>query len=106
MVAAPRIGYSRVMSPKRAQASGYQTQSADTHPAAERIQFEVWRHKTPAEKLRLLLDLHRTVHWLAEAGIRRRHPSATAREVFLRLAATRIDRETMLRAYGWDPATP
>jgi hypothetical protein len=31
------------------------------------------------------------------------YPRAGEREVFLRVAARRLDRETMLRVYGWDP---
>jgi hypothetical protein len=40
----------------------------------------------------------------AEAGIRRAHPDADDREVFLRRAARSLDRATMIRVYGWDPA--
>lgn len=40
---------------------------------------------------------------LAEAGVRQLYPEAEEREVFLRMAARRLDRETMIRAYGWDP---
>lgn len=40
---------------------------------------------------------------VAEAGIRRAHPDADDREVFLRRAARSLDRETMVKVYGWDP---
>ena len=42
---------------------------------------------------------------LSEAGVRRTYPQADHREVFLRTAARRLDRETMIRVYGWDPLT-
>jgi hypothetical protein len=32
------------------------------------------------------------------------YPQASEREVFLRVAARRLDRDSMIRAYGWDPA--
>jgi hypothetical protein len=31
------------------------------------------------------------------------NPDAGDREVFLRVAARRLDRETMIQVYGWDP---
>ena len=80
------------------------TQSADTSFAAERLQFELWRRMTPIEKFAAFFDLQATTMALAEAGIRLRHPEADEREVFLRRAASMIDRQTMVRVYGWDPA--
>jgi hypothetical protein len=44
------------------------------------------------------------VNELVRAELRRRYPAATAREVELRLAARNLDRETMIRAFQWDPA--
>ena len=79
------------------------TQSADTSFVAERLQFDVWRCMTHAQKFAAFLDLQATAIALAEAGIRLRHPEADAREVFLRRAAKMLDRQTMLRVYGWDP---
>ena len=40
---------------------------------------------------------------LSAFGVRRRHPGASEREIFLRRAALHLDRETMLRVYGWRP---
>jgi hypothetical protein len=37
----------------------------------------------------------------AKAGIRLRYPEADQREVF-RAAASRVSRELMIRAHGWD----
>lgn len=79
------------------------TQSADTSFVAERLQFDVWRRMTPAQKFAAFLDLQATAIALAEAGIRLRHPGADAREVFLRRTAKMLDRQTMVRVYGWDP---
>jgi hypothetical protein len=75
----------------------------DTSAEAERLQIERWRSMTPAEKWHAFTELMELTQALAEAGVRRRHPAADAREVFLRVAALRLDRGTMIRVYGWDP---
>jgi hypothetical protein len=36
-------------------------------------------------------------------GIRERHPTASERELRLRLAALKYGRDLMVRACGWDP---
>jgi hypothetical protein len=54
-------------------------------------------------KARQVGELTRAVHVLALAGLRQRHPGADDRELFLRLAAMRLGRETMVEVYGWDP---
>jgi len=78
-------------------------QSLDTDPAVEERQIEAWRRMTPAEKLRIVSELVRASEELALAGVKQRHPGATGRELELRLAALRLDRETMLHWLGWDP---
>jgi hypothetical protein len=50
-----------------------------------------------------MLDLARMVFDTAQAEARRRHPGIGEREAFLRTAARHLDRETMIRVYGWDP---
>jgi hypothetical protein len=50
-----------------------------------------------------MLSLTRMVFETAQAEIRRLHPGIDEREVFLRAAARHLDRETMMRVYGWDP---
>jgi hypothetical protein len=40
---------------------------------------------------------------LAEDGVRGLYSRADEREVFLRTAARFLDRETMLKVYGWAP---
>ena len=75
----------------------------DTPLDAERRQFEVWSRMTPTEKMAALEELLATAAALAEAGIRRQFPHASDREVFLRRVARTLDRQTMIRCYGWDP---
>ena len=62
-----------------------------------------YRRMTPAQKLARVAALTEASRQLAAIGIRERFPDASAREVALRLAAMRFDRETMIRAFGWDP---
>ena len=81
----------------------YRLQSDDTTAAAEAVQVAIWRRMSPAQKLQLFDRLQQDVWLLAEAGIRRRFPNASEREVFLRRVALSLDRDTMIRAYGFDP---
>jgi hypothetical protein len=39
----------------------------------------------------------------ADARERQLHPQASEHEIFLCVTAHRLDRETMLRVYGWYP---
>jgi hypothetical protein len=79
------------------------TQSRDTSAEIEARQIAVWRSMSAAEKLALVSELTAAAEELARAGIRARHPDADEREIALRLAALRLDRETMVRLFGWDP---
>lgn len=83
--------------------SQYITQSADTSEAIERVWFERLAAMEPEQRLQMVARLSRQAQELALAGLRMRHPDATETELRLRLAATRYDRETMIRAFGWDP---
>jgi len=49
-------------------------------------------------------DLSEGLFEMVKAGIRLRYPAADEREVFLRAVASRVSRELMILAYGWDPA--
>jgi hypothetical protein len=78
------------------------TGPSDTHPAVEALLIEGYRRMSPAQKLERVRALTRAVQELALVDIRRRHPSADAREQALRLASRWIEPELMLRAFGWD----
>ena len=73
--------------------------SADTSPAIERLQIEAWRRMSPLDRLRAANALSRQVQALALAGIRHRHPQASERECFLRLAAIKLGRERTVQLY-------
>ena len=73
--------------------------SADTTADIERRQVEAWRRLSSVERLRLVSDATRAVMALSLAGIRRRHPQASDRECFLRLAAIRLGVDTTRQVY-------
>jgi hypothetical protein len=79
------------------------TQSLDTDPAIEDRQLEAWRRMGPEQKLRIVSELVRASEELALAGLRQRHPAASGRELDLRLAALRLERDLMVRWLDWDP---
>ena len=83
--------------------SSYVPQSADTTAEAEKEQFGLWRKMTSVEKLRLTGELCEGVRYLAHLGLRERYPDASEEEIRMRLFATWLDRETMVRCWGWDP---
>ncbi len=70
--------------------------------------MEVWlslqRRMSAGEKLLAVLEASRFLLQMYEAGVRLDHPTASEREIFLRTAARHLDRDLMVRAYGWDPA--
>ncbi len=76
---------------------------SDTDPRALEVFLECQRRMSASQKVQTILDLTRMQFETAEAEERRRHPGISEREVFLRAASRRLDRETMMRVYGWDP---
>ncbi|MBC7975904.1 MAG: hypothetical protein H7138_13110 [Myxococcales bacterium] len=78
--------------------------ASDTSPEVEARMFELWRRATPSQKLRKVFGIGKMINDLARGELRVRYPDATAREIELRLASRNLDRETMIRAFHWDPA--
>jgi len=77
---------------------------SDTSADVDEILVVGYRSMTPEQRLERVSDLNLALRELALAGIRQRYGSdLTAEEEKLRLAALSIDRETMIRAFGWDP---
>lgn len=74
----------------------------DTHPKIEAMMIEGYRKMSPVQKLQRVRALTRAVQELALLDVRRRHPSADAREQSLRVASRWISPDLMLRAFGWD----
>jgi len=75
----------------------------DTDPEALEVFLELHRRMTTAERVARVFELTAFQESLQQASVRRMYPDADEREVFLRVAARRLDRETMIRVYGWDP---
>jgi len=76
----------------------------DASPEVEQLLVEGYRRMTAAQKLRQVADLTRGAQQMALAGIRARFgPDIGERELRLRLASLWLDRETMVRVFGWDP---
>jgi hypothetical protein len=82
---------------------GYRTQSEDTSISAELFLLDAWRKWTPQERLQRAWDASAFARGVAEGAIRQLHPEASEREILLRVASRRIDRDLMVRAFGWDP---
>ena len=76
---------------------------SDTSPEADELMFQLWRQATPAQKLRKVFGIGKMINDLVRAELRKRYPDATPREQELRLASRNLDRETMIRAFNWDP---
>ena len=73
--------------------------SADTSPAMERLQVDLWRQMTPFDRIRAASRLSRAAQELAVAGIRQRHPSASERECRLRLAVLNLGPDLASRVF-------
>ena len=58
---------------------------------------------TPGQRMSRVFELTEFQASLQRASVRSMYPDASEREIFLRVAARRLDRDTMIRAYGWDP---
>jgi len=74
----------------------------DTDPKALEAFIECQRRMTPGEKLAQVFELNRTLRLAVEANVRKHHPEATEREVFLRSLVRLIGPELVRKAYGWD----
>jgi hypothetical protein len=75
----------------------------DTNQDSERMLVELARATPVWKKFQQVANATEACRAFARAGILRRHPDASEKEVKLRLAALSLDRETMIRVYGWDP---
>ncbi|MGO4882611.1 MAG: hypothetical protein ACLP59_17610 [Bryobacteraceae bacterium] len=76
---------------------------SDTDPRALEVFLECHRKMSASQKVNTILELSEMVFEMAKAEIRRHNPGIGEREVLLRAAARHLDRDTMIRAYGWDP---
>lgn len=76
---------------------------SDTHPDALRVYLGIQREMPPERKLRRVAEMFDAMTALQTAEVRRLHPEASDREVFLRVTARRLGPELMRKVYGWEP---
>jgi predicted alpha-1,6-mannanase (GH76 family) len=74
----------------------------DTSPAAQAVQDELIRRKTGEERLRMAQEMTLAMQHLAFAGLRARYPDLPDDEIWLKLAAARLGRDTVRKVYGRD----
>jgi len=72
----------------------------DTDPQAHRVHLELMRLAPAWRKLQLADGLYQSLRLLALAGLRRRHPGASDREIRRRLADLILGCELAERVYG------
>lgn len=75
----------------------------DTSEEAARVQLEVYRRMTPAERLRVGLELTQMSRDLLAQGIRSRHPHYSDSQVRWALIRAWIGRDLFARAYPNGP---
>ena len=75
----------------------------DTDPKSLEVFIQLHRDMTPGERAAKVFELVAFQEGLQFDSVRSMYPQASEREVFLRVAARRLDRETMIKVYGWDP---
>jgi hypothetical protein len=73
--------------------------SRDTSADVERLQIEAWRRMSPLEKAGIMSQATNDALTLALSGIRQRHPGASARECFIRLAALQLGPTLVRQVY-------
>ncbi len=76
---------------------------SDTPPEIQKILIDGYRKMTPRQKMRRVSELSKAVQQLALARIRNQYGGISDREMRLRLASLWLDRNTMIRVFGWDP---
>ncbi|MGH9720394.1 MAG: hypothetical protein ACRD8O_09290 [Bryobacteraceae bacterium] len=76
---------------------------ADTQPKPFEVWVELQRRMTPGEKLAQVFEMAAMMIRAYEDRVRKQHPHANPREIFLRAAALRLGSDTVKRVYGWDP---
>lgn len=71
----------------------------DTPLEIERLQIAAWRGMTAAEKAAIVTSLTQAAFAMTQAGVRHRHPDASTREQFLRVAIITLGAKLACAAY-------
>ena len=72
----------------------------DTDPQALEVFIELHRKMTPGQRAAQIFELAAFMEGLQRSSVMSMYPHGDEREVFLRVAARRLDRDTMIRATG------
>ena len=75
----------------------------DTDPRAMEVWLALQRRMPPGDKIVVVMEASALLLSMYEAGVRLQYPEATDREILLRTASRHLNRDLMIRAYGWDP---
>jgi hypothetical protein len=73
--------------------------SRDTSADVERLQIEAWRRMSTLERAGIMSQATSDTLTLALSGIRQRHPGASERECFIRLAALQLGAALVRQVY-------
>ena len=76
---------------------------SDTSPQAQAVFDRLNAELTDAQRLRQMCAMNETLRQLARARILAQYGPMPEPELVLRVAATAIRRELMVKAFGWDP---
>jgi hypothetical protein len=72
----------------------------DTTPEAWRVYLDIWRRTPPEVKIQRAFEMSELARKFAEAVLRRNHPNASDREIFLLLTRQRLGPDLFRRVYG------
>lgn len=75
---------------------------SDTPPEIEARLIGRLRDMTPQQRLQKAFSASAALWEMMAAQVRARHPTATEREVRLRIASRTIPRDLLVAATGWD----
>jgi len=79
---------------------------SDTHATAEKVQIEILRSMTAAQKFQVVNGLIVAGRMLSLAGLRDRFPDARREELRRRLATLLLGSELATKVYGPEPHPP
>lgn len=77
--------------------------ASDTDPNIERMIIESTRRTPDWKKFEQVAAMTNACRELAMMGLKDRYPKATEEEVRRRFAAMVLDRELVIKLFGWDP---
>jgi hypothetical protein len=80
--------------------------SPDTTEEAARVQREVYRQMSPAQRLELIFEMNLHLRELLAAGVRNRHPKYTEAEVKLAVIRLWLGPDLFSKAYPGQHIVP